>query len=142
MQVTQHFRAQEFACHDGTAYPAEWIPERLAVLCRVLEVIREAVGQPILILSGYRSPAYNEARRRNSAGVAKDSQHVHGRAADIRVRDLPSSDLHATILRLHREGKLPEMGGLGLYRGWVHVDVRPGDRLARWNGEGVEEAAA
>lgn len=142
MKVTPHFDDVEFACHDGTPYPAEWVQERLLPLCTDLEIIRADVNAPILILSGYRSPAYNEARRRNSAGVAKDSQHIHGRAADIRVRDLPSDELHAAILRLHREGKLPAIGGLGLYRGWVHVDVRPGDRLARWNGEGVSESIA
>lgn len=145
MQITPHFRAQEFACHDGTPYPAEWIPDRLVPLCGVLEVIRAEVGRQVIIVSGYRSPAYNEARRRNSAGVAKDSQHVEGKAGDIRCPGLPSTELHEAVLRLQRAGKLPALGGVGLYRGWVHVDVRtkPADgHLARWNGDGLMDSAA
>lgn len=142
MQVTPHFSSREFDCHDGSLYPAEWIAERLVPLCSMLEVIRGAMQAPITIVSGYRSTAYNAARARNSSGVAKDSQHIHGRAADIRCAGIPSEELHAAITKLYKAGMLPQLGGLGRYRGWVHVDVREkvGGHLAQWTGEGVEAA--
>ncbi len=144
MKVTPHFDTAEFACHDGTPYPDEWVAERLTPLCEALEVIRAAAGSPVTIVSGYRSQAYNDARRRNSSGVAKDSQHIHGRAADVRCAGLPSEELHGVVMRLYRAGKLPQVGGVGRYRGWVHIDVREkvGGRLAQWTGEGVDDSAA
>ena len=143
MQVTPHFRAQEFACHDGTAYPAEWIADRLKPLCDALEVIRaECGGKPVSIISGYRSPRYNEARRRKSKGVAKDSRHIQGIAVDIAIAGVTPEVVHAAVLRLVKAGKLDAVGGVGLYREWVHVDMREREdgRLARWTGEGVSVA--
>ncbi len=133
--ITPHFALDEFRCHDGTPYPSEWIETRLRPLCDALEAIRAACdGRPVTILSGYRSEAYNAARARQSAGVAKDSQHIHGRAADITIDGIAPSDVHAAVLVLDKAGRI-SIGGLGLYRGWVHVDVRerPEDgHLARW----------
>ena len=98
-------------------------------LCETLEVLRAALGRPITILSGFRTAAYN--RR---IGGARASQHVEGRAADIVVKGLSATAVHAKLLELHAVGKLPRLGGLGAYHGFTHVDVRPGDRLARWGG--------
>lgn len=142
LRIMRHFRPEEFDCHDGTDYPAEWISTRLADLVETLDVIREAWGGPLSVVSGYRSPAWNER-----VGGAKASQHAEGRAADIRPR--PQLDenyadtvmrLHALILELYRTRKLPLLGGLGVYPRWVHVDCRerPADgHLARWRGAGV-----
>lgn len=129
--VTPHFCLGEFSCHDagGTPYPGHWIEERLRPLCETLEMIREAVGGPVAILSGYRTEAYNR-----SIGGAKLSQHVQGRAADIRCARLKTPELHMLIDSLYRAGKLPHLGGLGRYVNFVHVDVRQGPRLARWTG--------
>jgi uncharacterized protein YcbK (DUF882 family) len=132
VKVTDHFAAAEFACRDGRLYPDAWIEDRLRPLCNTLEVIRAAIGLPIVIVSGYRSPEHN-AR----VNGALNSQHTAGRAADIRVADLSAAALHARILELHDQGALPRLGGLGAYRSWVHVDVRQGTRLARWTGKGV-----
>lgn len=83
------------------------------------------------ILSGYRSPQHNAI-----VGGAQRSQHVEGRAADITVGGVLPSQVHRTILRLFDAGAI-EIGGLGLYLGWVHVDVRPrpaNGHLAHWTG--------
>ena len=127
--ITQHFSTGEFASHDGVAYPAEWIPTRLVPLCSVLEIGRHACGDlPIAILSGYRSPAHNAA-----VGGAQHSQHMEGRAADITVKGLKPVEVHTIFLQLHNQ-KTITLGGLGLYDNWVHIDIRPGDQLARWMG--------
>ncbi len=135
-QVTDHFNVAEFMSRDGSPYPEAWIDARLRPLCETLEVLRRAIDRPIVIVSGYRSPEHN-ARVKG----AKDSQHMHGRAADVRVAGVDAGLLHAKVLELHGQGALPYLGGLGRYRTWVHLDVRhrqPGQGIARWNGTGVE----
>lgn len=145
--VTEHFSAEEFACKDSarTSYPSEWIGDRLTVLCRVLEVVRAAHGGPLYIVSGYRTPAFNATLAAKSAGVAKVSQHIQGRAADISL--LPNcyavspdeiAKFHATIRGLFDAGQLPSLGGLGVYPHWVHLDIRAktDGRLATWTGAG------
>lgn len=136
--VTEHFSLAEFRCAEGTPYPTEWVDDRLMPMCQMLEVIREAWGGPLVVISGYRTAAYNEARRRQSAGVAKMSQHIQGRAADIAPAGIVAARvpaLHRAILSLYGDGKLPALGGLGIYSRWVHVDIRAhGDRLAQWTG--------
>jgi uncharacterized protein YcbK (DUF882 family) len=132
--ITPHFSVEEFDCHDGdnTPYPSEWIDERLHPLCTVLEAVRAEIGnRPIHILSGYRTLAHNTA-----VGGAKQSQHLLGRAADIQAEGIAPSEVHAVILRLFDAGTI-EIGGLGLYPGWVHIDLRPrpaDGHLARWTG--------
>lgn len=127
--MTPHFAASEFACHDGSSYPQDWIETRLKPLCEALEIIRADVGQPVQILSGYRTAKYNVGL----SGSAKDSQHMYGRAADIKVKGLDSRALHDRILKLYKDGKI-QIGGLGSYPGWVHVDIRHNSdgRLRRW----------
>jgi zinc D-Ala-D-Ala carboxypeptidase len=134
MQVTDHFHVAEFASRDGRLYPADWVRDRLRPLCQTLEVIRSAIGGlPIVIVSGYRSPEHN-ARVKG----ARNSQHMAGRAADIRVADLSADMLWSKIRVLYSAGQLPHLGGLGRYKSWVHVDVRGGERLAMWSGKGVD----
>lgn len=52
----------------------------LKLFCHTLEFIREMVGCPIIVNSGYRSPVVNRAVK-----GAVDSAHLYGKAADIRV---------------------------------------------------------
>ena len=143
--MSRYFTVDEFRCRSGEPYPAAWAGDRLAALCGVLDMLRDAWGGPLVVVCGYRTAAYNAALAEASAkrngdvsGVAQNSQHVQGRAADIRP-DAPTvervAELHRLALRLHREGKI-RLGGLGLYPGWIHVDVRAGEHLATWGGQG------
>lgn len=133
MKVTDHFSVEEFACHDGTEYPNEWITDRLAALCETLETIREALGgKPVTVLSGYRTLSYNK-----KIGGAHASQHMTGRAADISVASLNPLYVHDAVLKLYRDGKV-FIGGLGQYPTFTHIDIRPGQRLARWSGSRTE----
>ena len=111
--------------------PANLIPQADKVL-KNLQVLRDACGKSITIMSGYRSPERNE-----SVGGAKKSQHMEGNACDIKVKGMKPEEVAALIEKLIKEGKMAE-GGLGVYprsnpeEGWVHYDTR-GFR-ARWNG--------
>lgn len=135
MITSKHFTLDEFACHDGTQVPEAW-EDRVQALCGVLDVIRETWGQPLKVVSGYRTWEYNQSIR-----GAKDSQHVQARAADVTTPGLNEKGverLHRLVLSLYRAEKLPGLGGLGLYPGWIHVDVRAhGGHLAQWTGTGV-----
>ena len=142
MTVTDHFSDREFVCHDEarTPYPIAWIADRLTPLCTLLEAIRaELHGQPVRIVSGYRTPAYNA-----QIGGATHSQHMEGMAADVTVPSYTAREVHDLVLAMYRAGTLTALGvgtqgtatlgGLGNYPTFTHLDIRPGTRLARWSG--------
>ena len=55
---------------------------RLKVLCeKVLQPLRDYMGEPVIINSGYRSPELNK-----KVGGVRDSQHLIGEAADINCK--------------------------------------------------------
>jgi uncharacterized protein YcbK (DUF882 family) len=87
-------------------------------------VLRDAVGKSITITSGYRSPQHNK-----KIGGAKDSQHVKGMAADIKVTGMTPKEVALVIEGLIESGKIKQ-GGIGIYSSWVHYDIR--GIKARW----------
>lgn len=77
------------------------------------------------VISGYRSPATNEAlRRRGGGGVATRSLHLEGRAIDIRLPGVALADLRDAALEARA-------GGVGYYAdsNFVHIDT---GRVRRW----------
>lgn len=128
MYITPHFRVEELACPLNGAPPEE-LYENLERLCMQLEVLREHLGAPITVISGYRSPEFN-----TKIGGARRSQHMQATASDIKVKGVEPRAVHRAILRLIKEGRM-EQGGLGLYETFVHYDVR--GHKARWYGKGV-----
>lgn len=91
-------------------------PALLDVLCRVQLAARSR--GTIEIISGYRSPQTNRELRLASAGVAKKSLHMKGRAVDIRITDLPTATIRDTAAALRT-------GGVGYYAAsdFVHLDT-------------------
>ena len=70
--------------------------ENLRALCAaVLDPLREAIGQPIQVNSGYRGPKLNQR-----IGGASNSQHVEGKAADLQAAGMPVLELFKRIIRL------------------------------------------
>lgn len=124
MKLTKNFTVQEFACKDGTPVPEQYIGncKELAIN---LQVLRDHLKEPVLITgSGYRTPAHNKRVK-----GAKDSQHLYAKAADINVKSMSPKQLAAVIEKLIAEGKM-QQGGIGLYPGFVHYDIR--GTHARW----------
>ena len=124
-QLTENFMVEEFACKDGTAVPFE-LYDNVSELANNLQVLRDELGKPIKIMSGYRSPEYNIR-----IGGARKSQHMQAKAADIRVKGIGPARLADKIEQLIAEGKMKK-GGVGRYPTFTHYDVR--GRNARWNG--------
>lgn len=124
-KVTPNFKWSEFDCKCGAVLP-EHLKTNVALLARNLEVIRaEAGNKPVIITSGYRTEAYNK-----KVGGVVHSQHLFGRAADIKIKGMTSKEVYTLILRLIKEGKILK-GGVGLYPTFVHYDIR--GREAYWD---------
>lgn len=76
--------------------------------------------EPYMLLSGYRSPKTNAMLRSRSRGVAKNSLHLKGQAADLRVNG-------RSVSQVARAAASCRAGGVGRYSGsnFVHMDCGP-----------------
>lgn len=103
---------------------------------KLLDLVWEAYRKTgsdkhIHVISGYRSPATNNALRKRSRGVARNSQHTRGKALDFYIPGVPLAKLRSIGLRAH-------VGGVGYYprsgSPFVHLDtgsVRHWPRMTR-----------
>ena len=122
-KLTKNFSLQEFNSKCGRDIPNEILPN-IIELAKNLQVLRDAVNKPISITSGYRSPEHN-----TKVKGAKNSQHIKGTAADIKVLGMTPKEVALVIEGLIESGKMKQ-GGIGIYRTWVHYDIR--NKKARW----------
>ncbi len=76
------------------------------------------------VISAYRSPKTNEMLRSRSSSVAKNSQHLFGKAIDLRLTGVELTKLRDTAIAMQR-------GGVGYYASpdFVHIDT---GRVRRW----------
>lgn len=124
-----HFRAHELRTMGGSHYdprskayglnrlPARKLWPNIVAIARAADECRRRLGQPMLILSGYRSPAYNAA-----VGGAKQSRHLFFNALDLTVPGFGTVYLKRTLRDLRAEGWFT--GGIGTYRNFIHIDNR------------------
>ena len=88
----------------------------------LLEHVYAVTGsrEQINVHSGYRSPATNAMLRNTTSGVARESQHMEGKAIDFHIPGVPTAKLRAIALKL-------QDGGVGYYPSsrspFVHIDV-------------------
>ena len=115
--LSANFKVKEFACKDGSD------PIFISMeLVEVLQKIRTHFGKPVTINSAYRTPTHNKKE-----GGATYSQHLYGTGADIVV-----SGVQPKEVAKYAETLLVGKGGIGIYAGFTHVDVR--EVKSRWNG--------
>jgi uncharacterized protein YcbK (DUF882 family) len=74
------------------------------------------------LISGYRCRASNEQLHAQSNGVAKESMHTKGRAADVFLE-------HIDLRRIQKAALALKQGGVGRYSQFVHLDS---GRFRRW----------
>ncbi|MEX5728870.1 uncharacterized protein Ga0609869_002223 [Rhodovulum iodosum] len=92
---------------------------------RTLDIMAAAhglmdVSEPYMLLSGYRSPQTNAMLRARSRGVAKNSLHMKGQAADLRLKSRSVGQMAQAAAACHA-------GGVGRYSrsNFVHMDCGP-----------------
>ena len=124
MKLTKNFNREEFDCKDGTVIPDEYLGN-VTELAMNLQVLRDHIGEPVMITgSGYRTPSHNK-----KVGGAKRSQHLTASGADINAKNYSPQELADVIFELIEKGDMKE-GGVGIYKGFVHYDIR--GTKARW----------
>lgn len=109
-KISEHFRVREFACKDGSTII--FVDD---YMIQVLEILRNKLGAPITITSGYRTPTHNA-----KVGGAKYSYHMRGMAVDIRVNGKTPKEVAKALDKI-----TPECGII-VYESWVHFDTRHG----------------
>lgn len=116
-KLSTNFKVKEFACTDGS--DPIFIDSELVT---ILQNIRTHFGKSVTITSAYRTPTKNKA-----VGGQTYSQHLYGRAADIKVKGVTPKQVAA-----YAEKLLKNKGGIGTYSTFTHIDVR--SAKSRWKG--------
>ena len=124
MSISKHFTLNELMKSqtalrlglDNT--PDNDALEALTALCEnVLEPVREHYGLPVVVSSGYRSPAVNKA-----IGSKSTSQHTKGEAADIEIPGIDNLELYYWIaINADFDQAILEYYNGEPSSGWVHV---------------------
>ena len=123
MKLTNDFSLEEFECKCGCKMP-EFVKKNISELANNLQVLRNVVGR-LDPTNGYRCKEHNA-----DVGGSVNSQHLKGKAADIKSKAFSSSEI-ATITDDLMKSEKFKIGGVGIYNTFTHVDIR-GTR-ARWN---------
>ena len=120
----KYFTIQEL-CKSSTAEkyhisntPSPEIQRNLISLVeRILDPLREALGKPVFVSSGYRSEQLNE-----KVGGSKTSQHMMGEAADLYLKTGSNLEIAKKILELHLpyDQLILEKGDI-TSPSWIHV---------------------
>ncbi|MEM8730193.1 MAG: DUF882 domain-containing protein [Pseudomonadota bacterium] len=120
------------AVKEITHFMRDWRNDkRLTIDSRTIDIMAGAhnlmdVNEPYMLLSGYRSPETNAMLRRRSSGVAKNSLHLKGQAADLSLNS-------RSVSQMARAAQACRGGGVGRYSrsDFVHMDCGP---VRSWGG--------
>lgn len=106
---TRNFNIREMRCKGSGTLLKGGMDTKLMTL---LETLRYRLGnKPMVITSGYRSPVHNK-----NVGGAKNSQHLYGKACDIKVTGVKPYKVYNEAVKL--------FDGVGKYNTFTHVDTR------------------
>ncbi len=114
------------AIKEITYFMRDWRNDQVRNIdLRTLDIMSAAhnmmdVSEPYNLISGYRSPQTNAMLRARSSGVAKNSRHLVGEAADLRLAS-------RSVNQMARAAAACHAGGVGRYTGsnFVHMDCGP-----------------
>jgi uncharacterized protein YcbK (DUF882 family) len=85
-------------------------------------VARYGLEKPLEILSGYRTPASNSHLREQGIPAARQSLHMSGKAADVRIAGL-TEEVLGGLVRSFRQGGVGFYFRSGPRGGWIHADT-------------------
>jgi uncharacterized protein YcbK (DUF882 family) len=120
------------ALKEITYFMRDWRNDKAKVIdARTLDIITAThrlldVNEPYMLLSGYRSPETNALLRSRSRAVAKNSLHMVGQAADLRLQS-------RSVGQMYQAASACSAGGVGKYSrsNFVHMDCGP---VRTWGG--------
>jgi uncharacterized protein YcbK (DUF882 family) len=85
-------------------------------------VARYGIDQPLEILSGYRTAKSNTRLIEQGVPAARQSLHIEGKAADIRIANL-NAEVLGGLVRSFRQGGVGFYYRAGPQGGWIHADT-------------------
>lgn len=105
--------------------PTETIKRSLKLVAeKVLQPIRNHYNKPVVVTSGYRSPAVNRA-----VGGSGSSQHMTGQAVDFTVPGIDNYSVASWIRSNLKYDQLILEFYTGGNSGWIHVGYSPSHRM-------------
>lgn len=122
MKLTEHFTLEEFTHSDianrlkiDNSIPAELMPN-IHLTALKLELVRKALGQPIIITSGYRCPLLNArvggvSTSAHTKGLAVDFHSAYGTPKEICQRLIDTGVQFDKLIQEHNQ--------------WVHIGFSP-----------------
>lgn len=117
-RYTQNFTIEEFASRDGREPEARMAHDFMAML----QILRIAIGRPLVVNSGIRSKEHNQA-----VNGSPTSQHLLRpcSAVDISLKGFSAANRHL-ILSLVFDMKFR---GVGIGKDFLHLDMRKGPEV-------------
>lgn len=125
MKLSKYFTLEEVVSSQTASRldldntPPEDIKTNLALTCRLADEVRELLGKPMLVSSGYRSPAVNAA-----VGGAARSAHMTGYALDFIS---PGFGTPEDVVRAVYRSKI-DFDQIIMEGTWVHLSFAPAMR--------------
>lgn len=109
-----NFTRDEFACKCGCGFD-----DIDPLLVSALQRLRDEVQRPVVVNSGCRCAKHNAAVK-----GAPNSQHMRGKAADIKIDGMTSQQIIDILRRLYLDGEIYVGYVYAINGRSVHVDVR------------------
>lgn len=124
--LSPHFAKDECVCCCGCG-----LCNATPRLLMMAEKIRDLLGEPMIVRSVCRCAEHNA----KTPGASPTSKHLAGKAMDFYCRRLSPLAVYNTIAKAWYDGRLPELGGVGIYDWGVHIDTEkaPDGHLRRWD---------
>jgi len=119
-----NFKRDEFVCPCGCGFD-----DVDPLIVTTLQRLRDEVQRPVVVNSGCRCKSHNAA-----VNGSKSSQHLKGKAADIKIEGMTSIQIIDVIRRLYLDGEIYVGYVYAINGASVHVDVRApqSQTVRRW----------
>lgn len=116
--ISEHFKREEFACRCGCGFDVVDVE-----LLSLAEDLRFTFDAFVTLNSACRCAAHNRA-----VGGSPKSQHLMGKAGDFVVAGYAPEKVYKYL-----DQRYPNKFGFGLYKTFVHADVRA--QKTRWDNQ-------
>ena len=122
MQLTKNFSKKELECKCGCGKC-----DMDLELLDALQALRDRLGFPLSITSGFRCEEHNK-----KVGGARASKHLKGQAVDISIMTPPFRNNQHNLKALLKEAlKDDRINGIGVANSFLHLDIR--EEPALWS---------